>query len=65
MKAAFSLPNNCANLELTSILNDIHTQITITFHQQINLTLRIGGHFSTRVKIGLPHLLFTRNKKCT
>lgn len=43
MKAAFSLPNNCTNLELTSILNDIHTQITITPHQQINL-FRCGSH---------------------
>ena len=35
-----------------------------SFEVRFQTTLGIGGHFSTRVKIGLPHLLFTRNKKC-
>lgn len=37
MKAAFSLPNNCANLELSSFLHNVDAQIGIAFHQQVNL----------------------------
>ena len=43
MKAAFSLPNNCANLELSSFLHNIYAQIEIALHQQVNL-LGCGSH---------------------
>ncbi len=43
MKAAFSLPNNCANLELSSFLHNVYAQIGIALHQQVNL-LGSGSH---------------------
>ena len=43
MKAAFSLPNNSANLELSSFLHNVYAQIRIALHQQVNL-LGSGSH---------------------
>nr|DAI58078.1 MAG TPA: hypothetical protein [Inoviridae sp.] len=43
MKAAFSLPNNCTNLELSSFLHNVYAQIGIALHQQVNL-LGSGSH---------------------